>query len=60
LIHQMPVGFGSATAGALVASSRAACAVRAAGSRKGLPLMAGGIGPPVAQSNNSTVCTIGA
>ena len=35
-------------------------AARAAGSRRGRSTKAGGIGPPVAQSSNSTVCTIGA
>ena len=47
-------------AGALVASSGAACAVRGAVRAKAGRRKAGGIGPPVAQSNNSTVCTIGA
>src|SRR3984957_70317 len=60
LPHQMPVGLGSAATGALVASSCAAGARRTAGSRKRVAVSAGGIGPPVAQSNSSTVCTIGA
>src|SRR5271169_6227640 len=57
--HQMPAGFGSPTGCAPAVASAADGRVLGAGLRSGLSRNAVGIGPPVAQSSNSTVWTTG-
>src|SRR5262249_44441259 len=47
--HQIPV----------IAAASILVGAAGDGSRSVTPCMAGGFGPPVAQSSNSTVCTIG-